>query len=186
MFYLVHFCVSLFSIKPNLYIIFFLGQKTTEATATQSGAGLPQSPTPSQLTMPPEASPQHSPSPEATYESGFLPAGWEVRSAPNGRPFFIDHNTKTTTWVRKQQTAEAGASASKVKQKPLHLISALKVAPASNGHQKLVSRTSIEKHPESLLKCKANCLFSLKEPVSGNLSRLKKYVKNRDPISKLL
>uniref|UniRef100_A0A8D2LS84 E3 ubiquitin-protein ligase n=1 Tax=Varanus komodoensis TaxID=61221 RepID=A0A8D2LS84_VARKO len=29
---------------------------------------------------------------------GFLPKGWEVRNAANGRPFFIDHNTKTTTW----------------------------------------------------------------------------------------
>ncbi|XP_051235024.1 E3 ubiquitin-protein ligase NEDD4-like isoform X1 [Dicentrarchus labrax] len=76
-------------------------QKTSEAPvapATQSGAGLPQSSPPSQPHVPPEESPQHTPSPEATYESGFLPTGWEVRSAPNGRPFFIDHNTKTTTW----------------------------------------------------------------------------------------
>ncbi|XP_040198668.1 E3 ubiquitin-protein ligase NEDD4 isoform X2 [Rana temporaria] len=29
---------------------------------------------------------------------GFLPKGWEVRHAPNGRPFFINHVTKTTTW----------------------------------------------------------------------------------------
>lgn len=35
----------------------------------------------------------------AEMEQGFLPKGWEVRHAPNGRPFFIDHNTKTTTWV---------------------------------------------------------------------------------------
>ncbi|XP_033022292.1 E3 ubiquitin-protein ligase NEDD4 isoform X5 [Lacerta agilis] len=34
--------------------------------------------------------------PEA--DLGLLPKGWEVRNAPNGRPFFIDHNTKTTTW----------------------------------------------------------------------------------------
>ncbi|XP_006163345.1 E3 ubiquitin-protein ligase NEDD4 isoform X2 [Tupaia chinensis] len=34
----------------------------------------------------------------AELEQGFLPKGWEVRHAPNGRPFFIDHNTKTTTW----------------------------------------------------------------------------------------
>lgn len=47
----------------------------------------------------PETSPQHSVAPKSKYESGFLPAGWELRSAPNGRPFFIDHNTKTTTWV---------------------------------------------------------------------------------------
>uniref|UniRef100_A0A669DDK8 E3 ubiquitin-protein ligase n=1 Tax=Oreochromis niloticus TaxID=8128 RepID=A0A669DDK8_ORENI len=61
-------------------------------------AGLSQSPTPSQPSAPTEESPQHTPSPEASRESGFLPVGWEVRSAPNGRPFFIDHNTKTTTW----------------------------------------------------------------------------------------
>uniref|UniRef100_A0A4W6BS45 E3 ubiquitin-protein ligase n=1 Tax=Lates calcarifer TaxID=8187 RepID=A0A4W6BS45_LATCA len=92
----VHFCVSLIKLKPNNC----LGQKTSEAAAApaQSTAGLPQSPTPSQPPMSPEVSPQHTPSPEATHESGFLPAGWEVRSAPNGRPFFIDHNTKTTTW----------------------------------------------------------------------------------------
>ncbi|KAJ8247872.1 hypothetical protein GJAV_G00251530 [Gymnothorax javanicus] len=46
----------------------------------------------------PEASPQHSPRPRPKYDFGFMPPGWEVRSAPNGRPFFIDHNTKTTTW----------------------------------------------------------------------------------------
>uniref|UniRef100_A0A3P8ZZ02 E3 ubiquitin-protein ligase n=1 Tax=Esox lucius TaxID=8010 RepID=A0A3P8ZZ02_ESOLU len=44
----------------------------------------------------PKGSPQHSPNPPR--ECGFMPAGWEVRSAPNGRPFFIDHNTKTTSW----------------------------------------------------------------------------------------
>ncbi|XP_026142780.1 E3 ubiquitin-protein ligase NEDD4 isoform X1 [Carassius auratus] len=45
----------------------------------------------------PDLSPQHTlaHSPEHT---GLMPAGWEVRSTPNGRPFFIDHNTKTTTW----------------------------------------------------------------------------------------
>uniref|UniRef100_A0A4W5PMV2 E3 ubiquitin-protein ligase n=1 Tax=Hucho hucho TaxID=62062 RepID=A0A4W5PMV2_9TELE len=46
----------------------------------------------------PEGSPQHSPGSQR--ECGFMPAGWEVRNAPNGKPFFIDHNTKTTSWVR--------------------------------------------------------------------------------------
>ncbi|KAM4749507.1 E3 ubiquitin-protein ligase NEDD4 isoform 2-T2 [Rhinophrynus dorsalis] len=31
-------------------------------------------------------------------EKGFLPNGWEMRHAPSGRPFFINHITKTTTW----------------------------------------------------------------------------------------
>uniref|UniRef100_A0A4W5M8L5 HECT-type E3 ubiquitin transferase n=1 Tax=Hucho hucho TaxID=62062 RepID=A0A4W5M8L5_9TELE len=44
----------------------------------------------------PEGSPQHSPGSQR--ECGLMPAGWEVRNAPNGKPFFIDHNTKTTSW----------------------------------------------------------------------------------------
>lgn len=30
---------------------------------------------------------------------GPLPAGWQKQQAPNGRLFFIDHNTRKTTWV---------------------------------------------------------------------------------------
>ncbi|XP_067411987.1 E3 ubiquitin-protein ligase NEDD4 isoform X1 [Emydura macquarii macquarii] len=41
---------------------------------------------------------QQSSNQQPEVEQGFLPKGWEVRHAPNGRPFFIDHNTKTTTW----------------------------------------------------------------------------------------
>ena len=29
-----------------------------------------------------------------------LPAGWATGVAPNGRIFYIDHNTAKTTWVR--------------------------------------------------------------------------------------
>ncbi|XP_031701821.1 E3 ubiquitin-protein ligase NEDD4-like isoform X3 [Anarrhichthys ocellatus] len=72
--------------------------------AAQGGAGVPQSRTPPLPPMSPEDSnSQHTPSPEATPESGSLPAGWEVRSAPSGRPFFINHNTKTTTWEDPRQ-----------------------------------------------------------------------------------
>lgn len=28
-----------------------------------------------------------------------LPQGWSMQVAPNGRTFFIDHNTRATTWV---------------------------------------------------------------------------------------
>jgi E3 ubiquitin-protein ligase NEDD4 len=30
---------------------------------------------------------------------GQLPAGWEERYTPEGRPYYVDHNTRTTTWV---------------------------------------------------------------------------------------
>ncbi|KAL8292987.1 hypothetical protein RQP46_000681 [Phenoliferia psychrophenolica] len=40
-----------------------------------------------------------------TAGTGPLPAGWEQRFTPEGRPYFVDHNTRTTTWVdpRRQQ-----------------------------------------------------------------------------------
>uniref|UniRef100_A0A1A8RKH0 E3 ubiquitin-protein ligase n=1 Tax=Nothobranchius rachovii TaxID=451742 RepID=A0A1A8RKH0_9TELE len=75
-------------------------QTTSEAppAASQTGAGILQSLSPPQTPVRSDLSPQRSPNREATPESGSLPVGWEVRSAPNGRPFFIDHNTKKTTW----------------------------------------------------------------------------------------
>ncbi|XP_040269849.1 E3 ubiquitin-protein ligase NEDD4 isoform X2 [Bufo bufo] len=46
---------------------------------------------------------QQSPSYESTKQTvdqdlGYLPKGWEMRRAPSGRPFYINHITKTTTW----------------------------------------------------------------------------------------
>ncbi|ORY96177.1 hypothetical protein BCR43DRAFT_491214 [Syncephalastrum racemosum] len=40
-----------------------------------------------------------------TAGAGPLPPGWEMRTTPEGRPYFVDHNTRTTTWVdpRRQQ-----------------------------------------------------------------------------------
>ena len=32
------------------------------------------------------------------YVQGDLPPGWERRSAPDGRTYYVDHNTQTTTW----------------------------------------------------------------------------------------
>ncbi|KAF9533372.1 hypothetical protein CPB83DRAFT_845160 [Crepidotus variabilis] len=34
-----------------------------------------------------------------TSVTGPLPAGWEERYTPEGRPYYVDHNTRTTTWV---------------------------------------------------------------------------------------
>ncbi|XP_061409887.1 E3 ubiquitin-protein ligase NEDD4-like isoform X3 [Lethenteron reissneri] len=59
---------------------------------------------PPSFAQPPMDSPQASPygSPKQKHKGcpgfSFLPAGWEMRFAPNGRPFFIDHNNRTTTW----------------------------------------------------------------------------------------
>ncbi|XP_016381883.1 E3 ubiquitin-protein ligase NEDD4-like [Sinocyclocheilus rhinocerous] len=46
----------------------------------------------------PQPSPYSSPKSQHKANQSFLPPGWEMRIAPNGRPFFIDHNGRTTTW----------------------------------------------------------------------------------------
>ncbi|KAM9826292.1 E3 ubiquitin-protein ligase NEDD4 isoform 1-T1 [Syngnathus typhle] len=74
-------------IRPTLH------RTNSTPAASRNSAGIPSF---QSATLQP--SPQYTPSPEAASESGSMPAGWEARSAPNGRPFFIDHNTKTTTW----------------------------------------------------------------------------------------
>ncbi|XP_006732092.1 E3 ubiquitin-protein ligase NEDD4 isoform X4 [Leptonychotes weddellii] len=68
-------------------------QATAETSQLRSG----QSSVCPQPHVPTSDSAQQVTQPSET-EQGFLPKGWEVRHAPNGRPFFVDHNTKTTTW----------------------------------------------------------------------------------------
>ncbi|KAG8899505.1 hypothetical protein FRB99_006689 [Tulasnella sp. 403] len=36
---------------------------------------------------------------QTTAGLGSLPPGWEERHTPEGRPYYVDHNTRTTTWV---------------------------------------------------------------------------------------
>nr|KAF6412283.1 WW domain containing E3 ubiquitin protein ligase 2 [Rousettus aegyptiacus] len=38
--------------------------------------------------------------PVAAQAPDALPTGWEQRELPNGRVYYVDHNTKTTTWER--------------------------------------------------------------------------------------
>ncbi|KAI8052802.1 E3 ubiquitin-protein ligase RSP5 [Syncephalis plumigaleata] len=47
-----------------------------------------------------------------TAGAGPLPSGWEQRETPEGRPYFVDHNTRTTTWVdpRRQQVIRTFAT----------------------------------------------------------------------------
>ncbi|KAH9923973.1 ubiquitin-protein ligase [Epithele typhae] len=43
--------------------------------------------------------PQANPGAPAAGGLGPLPAGWEERHTLQGRPYYVDHNTRTTTWV---------------------------------------------------------------------------------------
>jgi E3 ubiquitin-protein ligase NEDD4 len=49
--------------------------------------------------LPPPVAPRPQPSPiHSTGDSIPLPQGWEERSTSDGRPYFVDHNNRTTTW----------------------------------------------------------------------------------------
>ncbi|XP_035889786.1 E3 ubiquitin-protein ligase NEDD4 isoform X2 [Phyllostomus discolor] len=90
--------------RGRLYYVDHNSRTTTWTKPTVQAAvetsQLPSSPSIS-ASLQPQAPSSASP-PQVTQlsemEQGFLPKGWELRHAPNGRPFFIDHNTKTTTW----------------------------------------------------------------------------------------
>lgn len=48
---------------------------------------------------PPSGPTQMSAGSATTAGTGSLPNGWEERYTPEGRPYYVDHNTRTTTWV---------------------------------------------------------------------------------------
>ena len=43
-----------------------------------------------------------------TTGSGSLPAGWEERRTPDGQLFYVDNNTRTTSWVHPKQQIVGG------------------------------------------------------------------------------
>ncbi|WFD08500.1 HECT-type E3 ubiquitin transferase [Malassezia vespertilionis] len=53
----------------------------------------------------PSATPVGAASNATSAGAGPLPSGWEQRTTADGRAYFVDHNTRTTTWVdpRRQQ-----------------------------------------------------------------------------------
>ncbi|KAI1758954.1 HECT-domain-containing protein [Hypoxylon sp. FL1150] len=77
----------------------------------RTGANSPTLSQQQQQTPPPNGS-THSPGQGTLMHTGAtspgtgeLPPGWEQRWTPEGRAYFVDHNTRTTTWVdpRRQQ-----------------------------------------------------------------------------------
>ncbi|KAL2111527.1 hypothetical protein VUR80DRAFT_9881 [Thermomyces stellatus] len=63
-------------------------RESQQPSPTQQGQGSPQ-----------QSSAQMVTSGATAPGTGELPPGWEQRFTPEGRPYFVDHNTRTTTWV---------------------------------------------------------------------------------------
>lgn len=73
-------------------------QRPTSANPQGPGPVRVQSVTaqPSPVAITPAASTTSS---SNTYQDIPLPLGWEERRTPEGRPYFVDHHTRTTTWT---------------------------------------------------------------------------------------
>ena len=78
-----------------------------------------------------------------TAGSGEMPAGWEQRYTPEGRVYFVDHNTRTTTWVdpRRQQYirmyGQAAGGSSTVQQQPVS-----QLGPLPSGWEMRLTNTA--------------------------------------------
>jgi E3 ubiquitin-protein ligase NEDD4 len=80
-----------------------------------------------------------------TAGTGELPAGWEQRHTPEGRAYFVDHNTRTTTWVdpRRQQyirmygPQNAGGSNATIQQQPVS-----QLGPLPSGWEMRLTNTA--------------------------------------------
>lgn len=78
-----------------------------------------------------------------TAGTGELPAGWEQRNTPEGRSYFVDHNTRTTTWVdpRRQQYirmyGQNAANGTTIQQQPVS-----QLGPLPSGWEMRLTNTA--------------------------------------------
>jgi E3 ubiquitin-protein ligase NEDD4 len=79
--------------------------RTTTWHRPQAPAAVPRTPAPQPGPSPARTpsvgnpAPAAAPAQTAAYADVPLPLGWEERRTPEGRPYFVDHQTRTTTWV---------------------------------------------------------------------------------------
>lgn len=70
---------------------------------------------------------------------GELPSGWEQRFTNEGRPYFVDHNTRTTTWVdpRRQQYIRTFGNNTTIQQQPVS-----QLGPLPSGWEMRLTNTA--------------------------------------------
>jgi E3 ubiquitin-protein ligase NEDD4 len=103
----------------------------------------------------PSLSDRHSPAPSqqssaavsmmatgaTTPGTGELPPGWEQRHTPEGRAYFVDHNTRSTTWVdpRRQQYIRmyGGNTGNTIQQQPVS-----QLGPLPSGWEMRLTNTA--------------------------------------------
>ncbi|KAJ6004169.1 hypothetical protein N7522_005814 [Penicillium canescens] len=112
----------------------------------RTGASSPNLPDAQQIPTPPPG-PNAGTSVASGAPAGELPPGWERRVTPEGRPYFVDHNTRTTTWVdpRRQQyirmygqgQTTGGANNTTIQQQPVS-----QLGPLPSGWEMRLTNTA--------------------------------------------
>jgi E3 ubiquitin-protein ligase NEDD4 len=94
------------------------GQSPSRASSVNPAAPAPApAPTNTNTTttatpaVPPSNVSNVSSSPSNAYADIPLPLGWEERRTAEGRPYFVDHHTRTTTWTDPRRVAQQPPSA---------------------------------------------------------------------------
>ncbi|KAJ3753770.1 hypothetical protein F5878DRAFT_629384 [Lentinula raphanica] len=82
----------------------------TSQVPQQSPARNPSAISTTTTTTTATTSPSSAP-PSSGYNDVPLPLGWEERRTPEGRPYFVDHTNRTTTWVDPRRTIHQPAIA---------------------------------------------------------------------------
>lgn len=78
------------------------GRRSPNPNSTPSTSSAPATPSTTPRTSTSNSTPTRTSSSRqatAAPDDRPLPAGWEKRSATDGRIYFVDHNTRTTTWI---------------------------------------------------------------------------------------
>ncbi|KAM3927557.1 E3 ubiquitin-protein ligase NEDD4 isoform 2-T2 [Leptodactylus fuscus] len=70
--------------------------KVQKPTNVETSQASPAENDPSGSSQPPPG--EEAAKPNVDQDQEPLPQGWEMRRAPSGRPFYVNHNTKSTTW----------------------------------------------------------------------------------------
>jgi E3 ubiquitin-protein ligase NEDD4 len=97
---------------------YYVDHNTRTTTWTRrtlnTSAVTPHTPTPTQPLATKEVLTPNTTNADGTYADVRLPLGWEECRTADGRSYFVDHHTRTTTWNDPRHTSASAAAATNI------------------------------------------------------------------------
>jgi hypothetical protein len=153
---------TLFRLNESAFMVTLPRKPVTVDTRTSSTP--PPPPLETDITDPP--------SPPIINASPPLPTGWDARIDQFGRPYFIDHNNKTTTWQRPTIVSQSTAPTPRL---PIATVSATTTTislSAPSNSSPTIDRERMDKRYQSIRRTASNhpTNSSVVDSSSGTLS----------------